>query len=60
MNKSDVFLRVEGLTKVFRSGSSDLVLFDNLSFEVNKGEMLAIVGESGTGKSSLLASAGHA
>ena len=45
---------MEGLKKVFRSGSSDLVLFDNLSFQVRKGEMLAIVGESGTGKSSLL------
>jgi lipoprotein-releasing system ATP-binding protein len=30
------------------------VLFENLSFRVNKGEMLAIVGESGTGKSTLL------
>jgi lipoprotein-releasing system ATP-binding protein len=47
-------LRVEGLQKVFRSGSSDLVLFDNLSFQVRKGEMLAIVGESGAGKSTML------
>jgi lipoprotein-releasing system ATP-binding protein len=31
-----------------------LVLFENLSFQVRKGEMLAIVGESGAGKSSLL------
>jgi lipoprotein-releasing system ATP-binding protein len=54
MMENEVFLRVEGLTKVFRSGSSDLVLFDNLSFQVHKGEMLAIVGESGAGKSSLL------
>src|SRR6202050_1536146 len=47
-------LRVEGLKKVFRSGDSDLVLFENLSLQVETGEMLAIVGESGTGKSTLL------
>ena len=47
-------LRVEGLKKVFRSGQSELVVFENLSFRVRKGEMLAIVGESGTGKSTLL------
>src|SRR5215469_16716361 len=47
-------LRVDGLKKVYRSGRTDLVLFENLSFRVRKGEMLAIVGESGAGKSSLL------
>jgi lipoprotein-releasing system ATP-binding protein len=45
---------VAGLKKVYKSGQSDLVLFENLSFRVRKGEMLAIVGESGAGKSSLL------
>ena len=47
-------VRVSGLTKVYKSGQTDLVLFENLSFQVRKGEMLAIVGESGAGKSSLL------
>jgi len=47
-------LRVSGLKKVYKSGQTDLVLFDNLTFTVKKGEMLAIVGESGAGKSSLL------
>jgi len=54
MEERSEILRVEGLKKVFRSGQSELVVFENLSFRVRKGEMLAIVGESGTGKSTLL------
>jgi lipoprotein-releasing system ATP-binding protein len=54
LTSQEVALRVESLKKVFRSGGTDLVLFENLSFQVGKGEMLAIVGQSGAGKSTLL------
>ncbi|HEY6305981.1 MAG TPA: ABC transporter ATP-binding protein [Candidatus Angelobacter sp.] len=54
IDQSPEILRVVGLKKVYKSGQADLVLFENLSFQVRKGEMLAIVGESGSGKSSLL------
>src|SRR5579872_3772267 len=47
-------LRAENLTKIYRSGNSELVVFSGLSMTVEGGEMVAIVGESGTGKSTLL------
>jgi len=52
--RNEEILRVEALRKVYRSGTTDLVLFDNLSFRVSAGDMMAIVGQSGAGKSSLL------
>jgi len=47
-------LRTVDLTRTYRSGASDLTIFAGVTLEVNAGECVAIVGESGAGKSSLL------
>ena len=47
-------LRVENLTKVYGSGNNKVVALDNVSFSVEKGEFVSIVGASGSGKSTHL------
>ena len=51
---SEPFIRASNLTKTYRSGNSDLVIFADLNLEVARGESLALIGESGAGKSTLL------
>jgi lipoprotein-releasing system ATP-binding protein len=47
-------LRVENVRKEYVTGRGRLVLFDDISFSVAQGDLMAIVGESGAGKSTLL------
>ncbi len=47
-------LKAENLTKIFRSGQEEVVVFEGLSFEIRQGEFVALLGESGAGKTTLL------
>ena len=47
-------LQVKDLKKVFRTKEIETIALNGVSFEVNKGEFVAIMGPSGCGKSTLL------
>ena len=47
---SEVLLDVKNMTKHFRTGRGTVHAVDGVSFTINKGETLGIVGESGCGK----------
>ena len=44
------FLAVENLTKHY----GDILLFENITFHINQGEKVALIGKNGSGKSTLL------
>lgn len=54
----EVILRLENICRRYVQGDRELVILDNANFELRKGEMVALVAPSGTGKSTLLHTAG--
>lgn len=47
-------ISVKNLTKSFKTGDSELVVLNNMSFEIEEGDFFSITGRSGSGKSTLL------
>lgn len=50
MNNQETILRVEHLRQYFKEGTGDFKAVDDISFDVKKGEVFGLVGESGCGK----------
>lgn len=49
-HSNEVLLRVENLRQYFKMGGSYIKAVDDISFEIKKGEVFGLVGESGCGK----------
>jgi peptide/nickel transport system ATP-binding protein len=50
---SDIVLQVEDLSIIYRSPRGDVRATNNVSFQLRRGETLALIGESGSGKTTL-------
>ena len=47
-------IKLEGITKVYRTSEVETTALENVNLTVRKGEFLSIMGPSGCGKSTLL------
>jgi ABC-type lipoprotein export system ATPase subunit len=50
----DKIIEVKNLTKIYKDINKDIIIFENLSFYIEKGDFISILGPSGSGKTTLL------
>jgi len=54
MNSNNVLIKMEDLTKTYLVGEIQVRALRGISYEIRKGDLLAIMGPSGSGKSTLM------
>ena len=50
----NAIIKIEQIRRTFKMGSEDVHALKGISFDVNEGDFLSIMGTSGSGKSTLL------
>lgn len=48
------YIKVKNLTKIYKMGEVEIKALDNVSFEIEKGELTVVLGPSGAGKTTIL------
>ena len=50
----DTLIKVEDLCKIYNPGENEVWALDHVSLEIKRGELVAIIGQSGSGKSTFM------
>jgi len=54
MENNNVLIQLEDLTKIYQVGETEVKALNGVSYNIHKGDLLAIMGPSGSGKSTLM------